>query len=176
MGDMKNLCAMTVEIFERMPKEEGINYELIDGTVMMSPRPAIKHQKISGRLFAALWNILKGKNCEPIQEIDLVLEDNHFVPDLMVICNDTLDGTRYEMPPLIVLEIVSPTSSSRDYITKRHKYEQLGIKEYWIVSPEEKCITVFDFASGTNMMYCEEQVKSSVLPDIIILLSDIFPE
>jgi len=85
-----------------------------------------------------------------------------------------LDSTRYEKPPLIAIEIVSPTSGSRDYITKRRKYEQLGIQEYWIVSPEEKCITVFYFVNKNEAMYCEGTMKSFVLPDVEINLEDIF--
>ena len=160
--------------FEAMPKEEGWNYELIDGMVMMSPRPAMKHQRVSSRLLVHLWDSLKEKDCEPVQEVELVLEKDRFIPDLMVICNDNLDDTRYEKPPLIAIEIVSPTSGSRDYITKRRKYEQLGIQEYWIVSPEEKCITVFDFVNQNEEMYCEGTVKSFVLPEIEINLENIF--
>ena len=175
MNVAKPLEIKTLTEFETMPKEEGWNYELIDGIVLMSPRPSSTHQIISGNLYFELRTALKGKNCIPIQEIDLVLEGENFIPDLMVICNEDIrDIKRYEKPPLIAIEIVSPTSGSRDYITKRRKYEQLGIQEYWIVSPEEKCITVFDFVNKNEEMYCEGTVKSFVLPEIEINLEDIF--
>lgn len=161
--------------FEAMPKEEGWNYELIDGIVLMSPRPSSTHQMISGNLYFELRTALKDKNCIPIQEIDLVLKGENFIPDLMVICNENIkDIKRYEKPPLIAIEIVSLSSSSRDHITKRRKYEQLGIQEYWIVSPEERCITVFDFVNKNEAMYCEGTVKSFVLPEIEINLENIF--
>ena len=174
MNVAKPLKFYTLEDFEKLSREYGWNYELIDGVVMMSPRPAMKHQRVSSRLLVHLWNSLKGKDCEPVQEVELALEEDRFIPDLMVICNDNLDSTRYEKPPLIAIEIVSPTSGSRDYITKRRKYEQLGIQEYWIVSPEEKCITVFYFVNKNEAMYCEETMKSFVLPDVEINLEDIF--
>ncbi len=164
----------TLEEFEKLPREDGWNYELIDGVVMISPRPSLEHQDISGNIYHELRNIFKAKKCKPILEIDLVLENNNFSPDLMVICDDVLKGKRYEKPPTIAIEIVSPTSASRDFITKRRKYEQLGIREYWIVSPEEKCITVFDFSSGNEETYCEGQVQSFALPEIAIDLSVIF--
>ena len=161
--------------FEAMQKEDGWNYELIDGFVMMSPRPSAAHQWISGSLFSELRNALKEKNCFPLQEVDLVLQGENFIPDLMVLCNEDIkDMKRYEKPPLIAIEIVSLSSSSRDHITKRRKYEQLGIQEYWIVSPEEKCITVFDFVNKNEAMYCEGTVTSFVLPDVEINLEDIF--
>lgn len=174
MTEIRELQPTSFAEFEAIPKQEGWNYELIDGMVMMSPRPAMKHQRVSSRLLVHLWGSLKGKDCEPVQEVELALEEDRFIPDLMVICNDNLDSTRYEKPPLIAIEIVSPTSGSRDYITKRRKYEQLGIQEYWIVSPEEKCITVFYFVNKNEAMYCEGTMKSFVLPDVEINLEDIF--
>jgi len=175
MTQLKELQPVTLADFEAMEKQEGLTYELIDGVVMMSPRPAAKHQKTSGNIYYELRNVLKGKNCEPIQEIDLVLEQQNFVPDLMVVCNENLDDMiRYENPPLIIIEIVSPSSASRDHIIKREAYEELGIQEYWIVSPGEKCITVFSFATNKKEHFCDGQVKSFVLPEIAIDLSAIF--
>lgn len=110
---VKELHPVTMAEFETMEKQEGLTYELIDGAVMMSPRPAVKHQKVSGKTYAKLLQILEGKNCEPILEIDLVLEQNNFVPDLMVVCDENLDDmVRYEKPPLIIIEIVSPSSAA----------------------------------------------------------------
>ena len=175
MTQMKSLQPVTLSEFEAMKKEEGRNYELIDGIVMMSLRPSLAHQWISGKLFSELWHILKGTSCMPIQEIDLVLDEQNFIPDLMVICNkDIRERKHYDKPPMIAIEIISPTSASRDHILKRRKYEQLGVREYWIVSPEEKCIAVLSFSDGQEEVYCEGQVKSFVLPDIVINLDDIF--
>jgi len=141
----------------------------------MSPRPTAKHQKISGKTYAKLLQILEGKNCEPILEIDLVLEQQNFVPDLMVVCDEKLDDMiRCEKPPLIVIEVISPSSVSRDQFIKRRAYEKSGVQEYWIVSPEEKCVTVLSFATGNEAVYCEGQVKSFVLSEIAIELRDIF--
>ncbi len=175
MNVAKPLKFHTLEEFEKLSREDGWNYELIDGVVMMSPRPAIQHQIISGNLYAELRNALRQKNCIPIQEIDLILDGQNFVPDLMVICNESIGELKnYKKPPLIAIEIISPGSSSRDHITKRRKYEQLGIQEYWIISPEEKCVTVLSFATDGEEMYCEGQVKSSVLPEVVIDLGTIF--
>ena len=171
---LKELQSVTLAEFEAMEKQEGLTYELIDGVVMMSPRPAMQHQIVSGNLYAELRNALRGKNCRPIPEIDLILEGNNLIPDMMVICNDTFDKKRYEQLPFIVIEIVSPTSSSRDYVSKRNLYEKLNIPEYWVISPEEKCVDVFCFADKKHFQYCTDQVKSCILPEIIITLDDIF--
>lgn len=173
MQEAMNLEVVTLKEFQAMGKDERFNYELIDGVVMMSPRPTLDHQRISGNLYFELRKTLP-IGCKPILEVDLILESHHLTPDLMVICNDALTGKNYKKTPLIAIEIVSPSSSSRDYITKRYKYESLGVKEYWIISPEEKCVTVFDFENNTHEMYCAGQVKSYALPEIDIDLADIF--
>jgi len=96
------------------------------------------------------------------------------VPDIMVLCNDNMQGTRQTTPPLIVVEIVSPSSSGRDYMLKRLKYQQLGIEEYWVVSPEEKCIWVIHYAEQAEHHYCDGEAKSAVLPELVIDLEQIF--
>lgn len=176
MNVAKPLNRMTLEEFLNAPQQEGINYELIDGIKMMSPRPAGAHQMISGNLFSELRNILRGKGCGPLLEMDLLLEENNFIPDLMVVCDDINinELKRYEKPPVITIEIVSPSTASIDYFTKRLKYEYLGVQEYWIVSPDEKCIVVINFVTGQQERYCEEQVVSYAIPDIQIDLNKIF--
>ena len=175
MTQLREMQSVTLAEFEAIKKQEGLTYELIDGVVMMSPRPGAKHQKISGKTYAKLLQILEDKNCEPILEIDLVLEQQNFVPDLMIICDENVDDmVRCEKPPLIIIEIVSPSSASRDHIIKREAYEKLGVQEYWIISPGERCITVFSFATNERAHFCDKQVQSFVMPEIVIDLSAIF--
>lgn len=172
----KDSTPITLEEFDAMEKDECLNYELIDGIVMMSPRPGKTHQRILLNLSIAFRRTLDN-GCTVYPEIELLLDDNILVPDISILCNDdTPKATRHQKPPLIVIEIVSPSSSSRDHITKRYKYESLGIKEYWIVSPEEKCVTVLYFAANTHEMYCSGQVKSVIMPEIQIDTTEIFAE
>ena len=174
MNVAKPLKLYTQDEFEQMEKEDNFNYELIDGMVMMSPRSTLEHQSISGNIYYELRNVLNGMSCKPIQEIEFVLEGNILIPDLAVICNDDLKGKRYEKAPLIVIEIVSLSSVSRDYILKRRKYEQLAVQEYWIVSPDERCIDVFDFVSNKHRNYCEGLLQSDVLTEIKMDLTAVF--
>lgn len=174
MNVTKPLKLYTVEEFEQMEKDEQLTYELIDGVVMMSPRPAKTHQNISGNLYFEMRNALKHTDCKPLLEVELALQQDILVPDIMVLCNDDMQGARQTTPPLIVMEIVSPSSSGRDYMLKRLKYQQLGIAEYWIVSPEEKCIWVIHYASQDEHHYCDGEAKSAVLPELVIDLEQIF--
>jgi len=80
MTEIRELQPTSFAEFEAIPKQEGWNYELIDGMVMMSPRPAMKHQRVSSRLLVHLWGSLKGNDCEPVQEVELALEEDRFIP------------------------------------------------------------------------------------------------
>ncbi len=75
MTQLRELQSVTLAEFETMKKQEGLTYELIDGVVMMSPRPSFEHQDISGNIYYELRNVLKETQCKPIQEIDLVLDE-----------------------------------------------------------------------------------------------------
>lgn len=176
MTELKKLQRMTLEEFLSEPQQEGWNYELIDGIKLMSPRPAGSHQMICGNLFAELRSMLRGKGCAPLLEMDLVLQNDNLIPDLMIICDDIAinELKRYEKPPLIAIEIVSPSSASVDYFTKRLKYELLGVQEYWIVSPEEKCIIVINFVTGQQDRFCSGQIVSYALPELQIDLIKVF--
>lgn len=174
MDQMYRPRRCTWEEFEALPPQEGINYELIDGILYMSPRPAVRHQLISGNLYYELRNVLAGKPCQLIYEIDLVLEKNNLVPDLMIACGEGFSGKRHEKPPLIAIEILSPSSASRDCVVKLNKYRELGVTEYWVVSPEEGCIDVFSFAENRHEHFRQGKVRSAVLPEVAIDLEKIF--
>lgn len=164
----------TLEEFDALPRKESWNYELIDGIILMSPRPSLTHQRIAWNIYFELRQALIGTLCHPIQEVDLVLNGNNFIPDLMIICNSKLEGPNYHEPPLIVIEILSPSSASRDYVLKRRKYEECGIREYWIISPEEKCVIVFDFSNHTDTTICTGTITSTSLPTLRIEINAIF--
>ena len=177
MNVAKPFKLYTLDEFEQMTKEEHITYELIDGIVMMSPRPAAKHQLTCGNLYAELRTTLRQKNYNIIFEFDLLLEHNYLVPDLMIACEDKFEGNRYEKVPQIIVEIISPSSASRDYLVKRNKYEQLGIPEYWIVSPEEQCIDVLCFTDASHTNYCVKDnpiLTSCSIPELTIDLNNVF--
>lgn len=119
----------------------------IDGKiVMMSPRPAINHNRVSGNIFSEFRTYLKGKSCETFSGgVDVFLdENNHFIPDVMIICNKDIirfDGI-YGAPDLVV-EVLSPSTARNDKTKKKRAYERAGVKEYWIVEPVYKTVEVY---------------------------------
>jgi len=162
--------------FNNLETSDEKKYELIDGIVLMSPRPNYKHQEVMGNLFLQLGIYFKGKNCMVFTEAEVEFNDNVLIPDISVICGlDDSNFQRYKKAPEIVIEIISPSSQYTDSFTKLYKYELFGVKEYWIANPKTETITVYNFENRTITDYRKnEALVSSVFDDLVINVSDIF--
>jgi Uma2 family endonuclease len=163
---------------------DDCRYELIDGMAyMMSPAPNLAHQDIAGEIYLQARLALKGKTCRAfIAPIDVRLPkkdevneqiDTVVQPDVMVVCDSSkLDRSGIRGAPDWIVEVLSPSTASHDQIKKRRLYELHGVREYWLVHPIDRVVTVYclmDNQYGKPEIYelCgETQVK--VLPDIII--------
>ncbi|MBR1761706.1 MAG: Uma2 family endonuclease [Schwartzia sp.] len=121
--------------------------EIIRGkTVMMSPSPTIGHNTVAGNVYRIFANFLRGKRCRVFTDnVDVHLdEENTFVPDVTIVCDRSklrADGI-YGAPDLVV-EVLSPSTATRDKGTKKAVYERAGVLEYWIVDPLAKSIDVY---------------------------------
>ena len=128
-------------------------YELIDGIPYMMAAPVVEHQRVSGRVYAAIFNFLDehGNECEVFAApFDVYLFDmgkqerNVYQPDIVVICDTKkiADGKRCNGAPEFVIEILSESTSSLDWFVKLNKYRAAGVREYWIVDPAVRKIYV----------------------------------
>ncbi len=145
--------------------QEPVWEELIDGKVVaMSPRPTIHHNLIIGNIFTIFHRFLKGKKCIPFADgVDVYLsEKDRVIPDVLIVCNPEIvkKDAIYGAPDLIV-EVLSPSTAKRDKGYKKDLYEQSGVKEYWIVDPENRSIEVYLLQNGR---YKLDNVYS-ILPD-----------
>ena len=169
--------------------DDDKRYEVIDGTVyLMSPGPVQSHQVISGELFGQLWSFLRGKLCMVFSApFDVCLNaegDNDRTvvqPDIIVVCDmSKLDGKRCNGAPDLIIEILSPSNRKHDMLRKFDKYLKSGVREYWIVDPEDKFITVYILKEGKYIarVYGEENedefVPVHVLDGCRIVLKDVF--
>ena len=121
--------------------------ELINGQiVMMSPRPAINHSRISGNIFREFSVYLKGKTCEAFGDgVDVYLnKDNRFMPDCMIVCNkDIIKSNGIYGSPDLVVEVLSLSTMKYDIGKKKIAYEKAKVKEYWIVNPFAQTVEVY---------------------------------
>ena len=162
---------ITIEEFMQMPKDEHQKYELIDGIVYMAPSPSREHQMIAHRMHGYLFVKLENTQCDAAGELDVVHQGDVLRPDLMVFCN------RDDEIPEIVFEILSPSTRHRDLGIKLVKYQQMGVKEYWIVDPKTKSITVHDFVNQHAETYIiGETAHSFIRPELEFAVAGIFGE
>jgi len=166
--------------------DDGQRWELIDGVpYAMSPAPRWEHQEILVELSGQFHNFLKGKPCKVfVAPFDVQLNANNdkndtvVQPDLIVICDYyKLGGTGCKGAPDLVIEILSPSTATHDKWVKFNLYQRSGVREYWIVDPDSKTVSVHVLKDGiyTAAAYgVTDNAPVSVLPGCEINLQDVF--
>ena len=162
MDALKKETTYTIEDTYALP--DGERAELIDGKIYYMAPPSKTHQRISGGLYQTIANYIddKGGKCEIYAAPFAVFlnEDdiNYVEPDISVICDPSkLDEKGCHGAPDWIIEIVSTSSKSRDYMTKLFKYRMAGVREYWIVDPEKQRVMVYGFENDTVEQYDFEE-------------------
>jgi Uma2 family endonuclease len=160
--------------------------ELIDGVPYLMSAPSLRHQRLLGNLYGQFWTFLKGKKCKVFfAPLDVRLNadtfDNTVVqPDMLIICNESvIDKAGCKGVPDMVVEILSPSTSRYDRITKFNTYLKAGIHEYWIVDPETKTLAVHVLKDGNYIIhpyFGDVKVPVHVLEGFSVDLSEVFEE
>jgi Uma2 family endonuclease len=126
----------TVAELDRMP-DDGHRYELLDGVLVVSPRPTPAHQVVAFTLASILdraappeWQVVP----EPAV---MVSRDTEFSPDIVVVGRDQLSGTKITQPPILAVEVRSPSTALIDLNRKKAAYERFGVPSYWVVIPDQ---------------------------------------
>ena len=172
--------------------DEDDHIELIYGSPYMMSPPLRIHQKVSGALFHQLANYLDGKKCEVYsapfgvrlfeEEGDRPEDVNTIVePDLVVVCDPgKLDDYGCKGAPDLVIEILSPSSRRHDRIVKLDLYQRAGVREYWVVNPEDRTVQVMllkdSYLLPVEDYGREDMAKVNILEDCAIDLSKVFSE
>ncbi|MFN0292029.1 Uma2 family endonuclease [Pedobacter helvus] len=167
--------------------------ELIKGKIYKrSPGPARLHQKVLTQLFRPIANFLHGKPCDVYvapfdvrfpkgskadKDIYTVLQ-----PDLCVVCDKSkLDDKGCLGAPDLVVEILSPGNNKKELLNKYNVYEEFGVKEYWVVSPGEQTLMIYTLDDmgkfqPSKLFTLSEEVGSTVLPDFVLKIDDVFAD
>lgn len=167
--------------------------ELIKGRIFkMSPAPSSTHQRISRTILVKLDVYLQKKTCEVFaapfdvrltkksksnQELTTVVQ-----PDICVICDPSkIDESGCLGAPDIVVEILSPGNNKKELQNKYEVYEENGVQEYWIISPQDK--TFFKYTlnkEGTympsRMLTVGNEVITPILPGFVMNLEEVFKD
>ncbi|MCP4147345.1 MAG: Uma2 family endonuclease [bacterium] len=125
------------------------HWEVIYGIPFaMTPAPAVKHQLISNKIAGQLYNLLLNCNlCKALLPVDWVVDENTILqPDHLVVCSNKSDdflGPKLCIPPVLIMEILSPATAHKDKYTKYKIYQKNGVKYYCIIDPETDSADVF---------------------------------
>jgi Uma2 family endonuclease len=146
----------TVAELDRMP-DDGRRYELLDGALVVSPRPTTIHQVVAGRLYGVLSNACPEDLCVVPEPAVMLGPQTEFDPDLVVVRMDQIGGAKFSEPPLLVVEIRSPSTALIDLNRKKAAYERFGVPSYWIVDPDppQPGLTVFELRDGRYSLAVE---------------------
>jgi len=146
----------------KLREETDDKVELIDNVVYMTPAPTPIHQKICFKVAKILDGYAADKNCQMLQGVNVRLYDEQqrkigdVIPDISIFCQyKDLNVTFIDDTPAIIVEIVSPSTVYADNIKKADLYKRAGVKEYWIIDPKSKVITVWNFNTDEQMIYRE---------------------
>ncbi len=147
----------TYEDYLKTPEDK--RYELINGELLMTPSPIPKHQLISGRLEFKLRGFVKENKFGEVfyAPCDVYLDAENVVqPDILFISKNRLHiigEKNIQGAPDLAIEILSDYSVYRDTIQKKRLYARFGVKEYWIVIPEEKEVEVYILKGEAYQLY-----------------------
>ena len=160
-------------------------YELLHGRVhAMSPAPTLRHQAISRNLSFEVVHFLKPKTkCQVFYApVDVYLADDTVVqPDIIVVCDpEKLEPKGCVGAPDLIVEILSPSTSKTDWKEKYRLYEQAGVREYWIVNPDDGLLHVFRLLNSKFQLdgtyAAEDAVTIGIFDDVVINLKNVFAE
>lgn len=173
--------------------DDGERAEIIDGEIfLMAPAPSRGHQRISFEICRQLGNYLEGKRCQAYsapfdvrlfekdgdtpEDVDTVVE-----PDITIVCDrGKLDDHGCKGAPDMVVEILSPSTRRHDRLVKLGLYQRAGVREYWIVDPENKAVQVLLLSNGLLLPHEDygrgDVAKVNVLDGCFIELEKVFSE
>lgn len=169
----------TAAYAEALP--EGVRAEVIDGQLFYLAAPSSTHQRTAGFLFFQLKKYIQEKHgaCEVFFAPFAVYlnndDRNYFEPDLILVCDESkIDEKGCHGAPDFVAEIISPSTRSRDCLLKLNKYQNAGVREYWIVDGERELVQVYDFEREKVFAYgFQDKIKVCIFEDLILDFSEI---
>lgn len=179
---------VSYEEFMDIYGKSELRMEYIDGEIILLGSPNFQHQEISGNLHIIFSRFLKGKKCKVV----CAPFDVHFCkpgikdpdvcqPDLLIACDieeKLNEKGRYMGTPALVVEILSSSTRSVDMVKKLNTYMLSGVKEYWLVDPIQKVITIYIFKDlqidSSDVYKKDEAAISQTFDGLAASLTEVF--
>ncbi|MDQ5768927.1 Uma2 family endonuclease [Thiothrix subterranea] len=180
----------TYQDYLRWP--DDVRYELLGGEPVVMSAPSTMHQRVIRELVTQLTIALRGKSCEVFPapfDVCLAADDaaddqinNVVQPDISVICDgNKIHDKGCKGAPDWIIEVLSPSTASRDLIHKLRLYERYGVREYWVVHPIDRVVMMWQLSadSGRYGAVLIEETQgmqaSGLFPDLVLEWDVLFP-
>ncbi len=162
---------------------EDKRYEIIDGDLFMVPSPNENHQRTLSNIFYIFSHYVRENDtgivyCAPF---DIIFSEEDIVqPDIIFISNENkkiITKENIRGAPDLLVEILSPSTSKRDIGIKKKLYARNGVKEYWIVDPENEIVEVFRLCGKeyqSKKYHKKDRLGSIVIKDLDFEVKEIF--
>ena len=154
MATAQPVFKFTYEDYRTAPPDK--RYELLDGELLLTPAPNLKHQRLQLRLGMRLALFIEERGLGELffAPCDVVLSDTDVVqPDLLFVSRERRHllsgGDNVRGAPDLVVEILSPATADRDRGYKRTLYAKHGVKEFWLVDPAAETISILRPRGGS---------------------------
>jgi Uma2 family endonuclease len=173
--------ALEYDDYATLP-DDGKVHEVIAGDLFVTPAPTPFHQRASKRLQRQLEAYFEGRGLGEVfnAPIDVILSRHDILqPDLVVVADPGLISERgIEGPPLLVVEVLSPSSVQRDRVVKLHRYATLGVPHYWILDADARHIACYRADQGTYVEVAtaggDDTLAHPAWPDLAVRLAEIW--
>ena len=182
MVGIKPAAKLTYEDYRKTPDHE--RWELLNGELIMPPSPGTAHQRVSRRLETRLDAFVEERGLGEVFDapIDVVLSDvNVLQPDLLFVSTEQehiITPENIRGAPDLVVEILSPSTASRDWRDKHDLYAEHGVREYWVVDPDAQRVWVMVQRDGVfdevGVYGRGDVLTSPTVKDFTVNLDEIF--
>lgn len=183
MAPVRTDIKFTYAEYRTLP-ETGPRHQVVEGELLLTPAPSLRHQRVAFRVADALYHFVEGRAlgtvvCSPV---DVILSDTNVVqPDIVYVSNARRSALVREgirgIPDLCV-EILSGGTEDLDRGAKRLLYARFGVTEYWIVDPEANTVEVYrlqeNASTPARRFAASDALVTALLPGLSIALSDVF--
>jgi Uma2 family endonuclease len=168
---------LTRDDLDRMPND-GHRYELVDGALIMTPAPAVRHQRVAAALYRLLFAA-----CPPELEVlfapvDVVLAaDTVLQPDLLVAHRDDFTERELPMAPLLAVEVLSPSTRRIDLMLKFSRLQEAGCASYWVIDPDTPELVGWEMRDGAYVQVAkaagDEEARLTAPFEVTVVPADL---
>lgn len=162
---------------------EDRRYEIIDGDLFMVPSPNANHQRTLANIFYIFSRHVRENDtgtvyCAPFDV--LFSEEDIVQPDIIFVSNENkkiITKDNIEGAPDLLVEILSPSTSKRDIGIKKKLYARHGVREYWIVDPENETVEILRLSGKeyeSKRYHKKDRLNSVIMKDLEFEAKEIF--